>query len=60
MSLEVEKPIYVAFAPADDITMAELIEILKRTVFQYPASARHAYSRMPPELQRHFRKVKVP
>lgn len=45
----------VRFAPTEDITLPELVEILRRTVFQDVASERGAYSRMPDDLRRHFR-----
>ena len=48
----------VFFSPKGDITLAELVEILRFTLFQNPASASGVYSIMPPELRRHFSRLK--
>lgn len=52
------KPNYgrdVWFSPAPDLTTAELVRILKLTVFSSPGyEFGGAYQRMPEDLRRHF------
>lgn len=44
----------VWFQPQPDITVAELCEILRRTVFRMAGKEGGVYRRLPPALQRHF------
>ena len=44
----------VWFSPKDDITVKELCEILRMTVFMSPGSSDGIYSILPPQLKRHF------